>query len=274
MADLPVAVITGAAGELGAAMAGRFHDLGYRLALFERDNETAEAAAAPYGDAAIGIAANQADCGAVDAAMERVASEMGRIDVVVANAGYAKFGPVLEMDARTWDRHVDVNLNGTFYVCQRAARVMAERRTGGSIVVVSSSLALAHADETSAYCTTKSALLPLVRSMAAELGIYRIRVNAVMPGVVETAMTQWMLDEPGVRDDLLQYTPIGRLGRPADIADAVEFLCSDKATFITGASLSVDGGQAIYGQPRWRRQDRTVPFEPRNVAALGQSKNK
>jgi NAD(P)-dependent dehydrogenase (short-subunit alcohol dehydrogenase family) len=113
------------------------------------------------------------------------------------------------------------------------------------------------------YNTTKSALLMLTRSMAAELGVYRIRTNAILPGVVETAMTLQMLEEPGRRETLLAETPIGRLGQPDDVAETAYFLASPQAGYITGASLLVDGGQSIYGQPAWIHQERSVFFEPK-----------
>lgn len=264
----PVAVVTGAGGELGLAIARGLAASGHRLALFERDAAAAAAAGEALGIDAV-FAVDQTDRAQVDTGIAGVMARWGRIDVVVANAGYAKFGGFLEMEPRTWDRHVAINLSGSFHVCQAAAREMVRARRGGAIAVTASSLALSHADRVGAYCATKAGLLMLVRTMAAELGIHRIRANAVLPGVIETAMTSTMLDQEGVREGLLQETPIGRLGMPADIAQAIGFLCSPEAAFITGAILSVDGGQSIYGQPRWSRQDRSVPHEPTWVPGLG-----
>ncbi len=93
----------------------------------------------------------------------------------------------------------------------------------------------------------------MVRSLAAELGVHRIRANSVLPGVIETAMTRMVLDEPGQRAAIGAETPVGRTGDPSDAAHAIRFLCSDKASFITGAELLVDGGQSIYGPPQWIR---------------------
>jgi NAD(P)-dependent dehydrogenase (short-subunit alcohol dehydrogenase family) len=266
MTERRVVVITGAGGDIGRALAARFAMEHARVVLIDR---TLELAAEAEQDArkagasdVIALAADQSDRVAVEAAFTEIEDRFHRIDVLVANAGYARFGGFLDIAPKTWDLHVNINLSGTFHVCQAGARQMAAGRRGGAIVVMSSCLALFHSDQTGAYCATKSALLMLVRTMAAELGIHRIRANAVLPGVVETAMTRGMLEQPGCRRRLLDETPIGRLGNPSDVAAATHFLASDEAAFITGASLLVDGGQSIYNQPSWYHQDRTTEHTP------------
>lgn len=258
------AVVTGAHGGLGHEISLALLADGYRVALFERDKDLADAAAAALGntDSVRPFAADQESPEAVEEAFAAVREWAGAPSVAIANAGYAKFGPMLDMPARTWNRHVAINLSGTFFTVQAAARAMVEARQPGSIVVISSSLARAHSDQVGAYSITKAALLPLVRSFAAELGTYGIRVNAVLPGVIETPMTVGMLDEGTTRQSLLGLTPAGRMGRPSDVIDAIRFLTGDASSWITGAALDVDGGQSIYGEPRWMAQDRSVPGNP------------
>jgi len=260
-------IVTGAAGDIGRALARRFAVDRRPIALLDRTNETLEDMAdelKAMGAGRVGVyAADQCDRAAVDAAVAQARSDLGPIGTLVANAGYARLGSFLEMPEKIWDRHVDVNLSGTFHTCQAVARIMAEQRAGGSLVVISSCLALYHTDQTGAYNATKAALLMLIRTMAAELGVYRIRANAVLPGIVDTAMTRQTLAEPGRLEAVLGDTPLGRIGRTDDVAEAVYFLASEAAAFITGASLLVDGGASIYGQPQWVRQDRRIPYEPR-----------
>lgn len=272
MSEPRVVAITGASGDIGKALASRFARDGCKLALLDRsdtlvaplvDDLRSEGAAD-----VIAVSANQLDRASIDHAFEAVAEKLGPPRVLVANAGFARFGGFLDMSPKDWDLHVGINLNGTFHVCQAAARLMARERQGGSIIVNSSCLGLEHTDMTGAYNITKAALLMLVRTMAAELGIYRIRTNALLPGVIETAMTSQMLSDAACREHVMAETPIGRLGQPADVAEAAHFLASEQAAFITGASLLVDGGQSIYGQPRWYRQDRSEAFEPQWVSAF------
>ena len=262
---LPLAVVTGGGGELGQAIASALLAGGYRIGIVDRTTEIARDAAARISDDADrvrGVGANQEKQSEVRVALDELAGWGGAPAVTVANAGYAKFAPMLEMDPRVWDRHIAVNLSGTFYVCQVSAQLMASAGLGGSIIVISSSLARAHSDQVGAYCVSKAALLPMVTSLAAELGVYGIRVNTVLPGVIETAMTEPMLAEGGTRAALLDSTPSGRLGATSDIADAVLFLAGGRSSWITGAHLDVDGGQSIYGQPRWITQHRETPGHP------------
>lgn len=262
-------IVTGAGGALGSGTVLALMREGYHVAAMDRDRNLLELAAKGWQndgqDSFRTLVVDQTSRQEVDDAFAGLVDDHGRIAGLVANAGYAKFGGFLDMPPRDWQRHVDVNLIGTFHVCQAAAQRMAAAREGGWITVISSNLALAHADQVGAYCTTKAALLSMVRSAAAELGVHRIRVNAVMPGVVDTAMTHGMLEEPGVREGLLAKTPLGRLGSVEDITGVVRFLASPAAGWITGASILADGGQSIYGQPAWIAQDRRTAHEPRWV---------
>lgn len=215
------------------------------------------------------VVMDQTDVDAVQRGVEAAAVALGGLDGLVANAGYAKFAPMLSISREVWDRHVAVNLTGTMFVCQASARAMVDQGTGGSIVVTASTLARAHADQIGPYCVTKAGVLMVVESMAAELGVHGIRVNAVLPGVVESSMTRTMLEWPGTREALLGQTPLGRLANPEDVADAITYLLSNRADYVTGTELTVDGGQAIYGQPRWLHQDRTDPSGDRWLTADG-----
>jgi NAD(P)-dependent dehydrogenase (short-subunit alcohol dehydrogenase family) len=262
--DGKTALVTGAGGDIGTAAARRLADEGARLVLFDRKAELLDMVAADCRERGAEVdmhAVDQTSREVVDAAVGDAWRAAGRIDVLFANAGYGKFSTFLQTPLREWNRHVDVNLTGTFHVCQAVARLMAADSGGGAIVVNASSGAQVHSDQLSAYCATKAALRMLAVGMASELGIHRIRVNAVMPGVIETGMTRPMLENGGHRDVLLAETPVGRLGRAEDVANLVCFLASDEAAFVTGESVMVDGGQTIHGHPRWFRADYRRPFE-------------
>lgn len=264
-------IVTGAGGDIGAAVASRFAAAGADIALFDRKLALLDAArdhCTDLGARVVAAAVDQTDRAAVEKGVAEVASKFGGVDVLFANAGYGKFSTFLEQPVEQWQRHVDVNLTGTFNVCQLVARVMAESRSGGSIVINASSGAVQHTDLLSAYCATKAALRMLTFGMASELGGHRIRVNAVLPGVIEAGMTAPMLEgDDAHREGLLSATPVGRLGTPLDVAALVAFLASDEAAFITGQAIGVDGGQTLKGQPQWYRTDYRRAFDDHWEAA-------
>jgi len=254
-------LITGAAGDIGQAAALRFAGEGASVAVFDRRQDllsgTVEQCEA-LGAKVLALAVDQTKPEAIEQGVAEVTENLGVPAVLFANAGYGKFAKLLDQPATDWDRHVAVNLTGTFLLVQAVARRMVEGRAGGSIVINTSSGAVQYSDLLGAYCVTKAGLRMLTIGLASELGNYRIRVNAVMPGVIETGMTGPMLTGPNGmahRAGLLSDTPVGRLGGPEDVANAVAFLASDEAAFITGDCILVDGGQTIHGHPRWYRSD-------------------
>lgn len=248
-------IVTGAGGDIGAAVARRFASQGARLALFDRKVDLLHSIVEDclrVTPVVVALAADQSDREAVESAMSTVVTDLGGVDVLFANAGYGQFATFLEQSESAWRRHVDVNLTGTFNVCQVVAREMVKQGVGGSIIINASSGATQYTNLLSAYCVTKAGLAMLVKAMASELGPHHIRVNGVLPGVIETGMTSPMLDSgDDQRNYLLKNTPAGRLGLPEDIAGAVAFLASSDAGFVTGQSIGVDGGQTLVGQPQW-----------------------
>jgi 2-deoxy-D-gluconate 3-dehydrogenase len=166
---------------------------------------------------------------------------LGPLDVLVANAGIAIRKPALELTEEDWDRVLDVDLKGVFFCCQAAGRRMVPRRRG-SIVTISSQNGVIGYYERAAYCAAKAGVVNLTRVLAIEWATAGVRVNAIGPTFVETALTSKALADPPTREDILRRIPLGRLGTPQEIANAVLFLASPAASLITGTCLLVDGG--------------------------------
>jgi meso-butanediol dehydrogenase / (S,S)-butanediol dehydrogenase / diacetyl reductase len=251
----PVAIVTGGARGIGLAIAHWFLDHGHRVALLDIDGETLMCTAAELDDSdrVLPIVCDVALPAQVRPAIDRVAARFGRIDALVNNAGIAVFKPMPETTYEEWARVLAVNLDGPFICTQACAPVMLNTG-GGSVVNIASISGLRASTLRVAYGTSKAALLHLTKQQAVELGNVGIRVNAIAPGPVDTAMAK-AVHTPEIRAGYHDAIPLARYGTPEEIAAAVGFLCSPEASYINGQVLAVDGGfdAAGIGLPALRR---------------------
>jgi 3-oxoacyl-[acyl-carrier protein] reductase len=239
-----VALVTGASRGIGRAIAVDLARHGATLALVGRDaaalaETAAESAAAGTGPAASVQTADVSDPAAVDAFVAATVKEFGRIDIAVANAGQSVDGLLVRLKPADIDRMLDVNLKSALYLVSAVSRTMMKQRSG-AIVLISSIVGVAGNAGQAAYAASKAGLLGLAKSAAKELGSRNVRVNAVAPGLIETAMTAAMPQE--ARAHYLATIPLGRAGTPDDVSGVVTFLCSDAARYVTGQTIVVDGG--------------------------------
>ena len=252
-----IAVVTGGANGIGAATARALAQGGARVAIFDLEREDPAAAGARLGGA--GYAVDVTD----RASLDRAFSQTGPPDIAIANAG---IGTDAEFSATTeqhWQQTIAVNLTGVFHTLQAAAQLMKPRRRG-AIVITASTNSYDGEALLAAYNASKAGLLGLLHTAANELGPYGIRVNAVCPGLIRTRLTEKSFSNPQVLKDYFRHIPLGRGGDPEEVAHASAFLASDLASYITGATLFVDGGQmaskfgtwderrAEFNEDRWR----------------------
>ncbi len=242
-----VALVTGAAQGLGEAIARSLASAGAAVAILDRNADGAALAAAriaaEYRVSAIPIACDVADRAAVDAAVAATVAEFGRLDVLVNNAGISRVGAGTEdVTDADWHDSMAVMLHGTFYATRAAGRMMLEAGSG-SIINVASIRGVLPRPERLPYATAKAAVLMMTRCTAGEWAGRGVRVNAILPGFQRTPMwdadvTAGLVDEPA----FLAAVPMGRLGDPREVGELAAFLASDRAAYITGACITIDGG--------------------------------
>ncbi|GAA1594624.1 3-oxoacyl-[acyl-carrier-protein] reductase [Kribbella hippodromi] len=238
-----VVLVTGATKGIGLGIAKDLAATGARVLLsYRRDLEQAKQALDEVRELQPRAELIQADVAVpaeVDRMFRRIRTEHGRLDGLVSNAGIANDGYALMMGEQKWRSVVETNLTGSFLVCRAAARLMAVQRSGAIVAVASTSGVNAPAGQAN-YAASKAGLLALARVLAKELGSYGVRVNAVIPGFVDTAMTRSMPQDQLTA--FVERVPLGRIGTPADVAPVVRFLLGAESAYVTGASVVIDGG--------------------------------
>ena len=259
-----VAIVTGGARGIGRGAALELAKDGARVVVADRRADEAKAVAERIqqetGRPALGLAMEQTKPEDVARMVEATVKEFGEIDILFANAGFSRLVPFLDITAEQWQRMIDVNLTGTFTVCQAVARQMVAQKKGGRMIVTASVMADFNGNQQAHYCAAKAGVKLLGKCMAAELGNHRITVNVISPGVIATEMTTPLLEEPGIANMVRAITPLGRWGEAREVGRLVAFLASDDAAYINGQVINVDGGQSLPLVPPWRPLDYTEPY--------------
>ncbi|TDJ51596.1 MAG: SDR family oxidoreductase [Nitrospina sp.] len=235
------AIITGGATGIGLACARLFQQEGARVALFGRRQDRLDQAKKILGESAMTFAGDITRQADIDRLVRRVLEEWGRIDILINNAGTFNSAALHETEDKDWDAILNVNLRGVFLLTKKVLPQMLAQKSG-SIVNISSILGMIAVPQTAAYNASKGALNQFSKSIAVEYGHAGIRSNAICPGMIETEMTEELRGNTELMDEWRKGYPLGRFGVPDEVARACLFLASDEASFVTGATLPVDGG--------------------------------
>ncbi len=240
-----LALVTGAASGIGRAITERFVADGLRVLAADIDTTGLQRLTDELGDRVITAHCDVTDEASV-AAVAAQAGELGGLHVAVANAGRGTFSPIVDHPLDEWRAILDLCLTGVFVTVKHAAGAMHD---GGSIITIASLNATQPSAGMAAYCAAKAGVVMLTRVAAMELGARRIRVNTIAPGLVETNATSAFFMVPGVVDEFVENTTVGRFAQPVDIANMASFLAGDESTFVSGSLFPVDGGAGTKKYP-------------------------
>lgn len=243
MAEAPIALITGAAQGIGFACAQALSAEGYRVVLSDINDEGVKAAAKELGQHSVPLVCDMGDPAQIKTLFDSIESEVGIVSALVNNAGIAAPGDFLDTTLEQFQKVIDINLTGTFVALQRAAQSMVKHEMPGAVINMSSINAVVAIPTIAAYCASKGGVMQLTKSAALALAPHNIRVNAVGPGSIDTAMMAGVNANPEAMNNVLSRTPMKRIGSAREIADTVAFLASSKASYITGETIYVDGGR-------------------------------
>ncbi len=243
MSDAKIALVTGAAQGIGLACAKALAADGLKVVLADIQSDAVQAAAADLGGGAVGMTCDMSDPVAIGAMFDRIEADHGPVSVLVNNAGVALPGDFLDYSLDDFQKVLAINLTGVFAALQRAARTMVASGIHGAIVNMSSINAQVAIPSIPAYCASKGGVMQITKSAALALAPHAIRVNAVGPGSIDTAMMAGVNADPTAMARVMSRTPLQRVGTPEEIANVVAFLASDKASYVTGETIYVDGGR-------------------------------
>lgn len=242
-----VAIVTGASSGIGRASALILSSCGAKVTLASRRIEELQKLSLEIenqGSEALPIKTDVLNALEIENMVNETVKKWGKVDILLNNAGIAEFKPFLDMKEEDWDKTLDINLKGYFLCAQTTAKEMVKNKTGRIINIASIAMGGVGIGfpATTHYCASKGGIVAFTEALAVELAPYNILVNSISPGVIETEMTKQMLDDPQSKNSLFSRIPLKRAGKPEEIASLVVFLASDKADYITGANLIVDGG--------------------------------
>ena len=243
-----VAIVTGGAQGIGKGIVERYVKENAKVAIFDIDKDMLEATEAEMksiGGDVITFTVDVLSKEQIFNAVNAVADKWGHIDILVNDAGICPWADFLEIPEEDWDKVMGINLKGYFLMSQAVGRIMSKQKDGGSIIHMSSVNGLAAEAQIAHYNGSKGGINMLTMSMALELAKYNIRVNAICPGFIDTRLNRSDIENEEWLKEYLKTIPMGRVGKPSDIASAAFFLASDDSAYITGHLLVVDGGQII-----------------------------